>query len=58
MARIAKCDSNSICVGNDVFEFADGKRQVTESEERQLQNAMDNGATFTVTFEDTKKGAK
>lgn len=55
MATVAKTDpGTTILWGEDVFQFEDGTRQVTEAEKVALERYMEEGGPFKITFEDTK----
>ena len=43
MAKVAKAEAGThVIIGNDVFDFSDGTRQVTEAEADLLKTALGN----------------
>lgn len=55
MATVAKADVNEILVGENVYRFEDGTRQVTEAEKAELESYTENGGPVTITYEEEKK---
>lgn len=56
MPTVAKADVNDIYTEGHTFQFADGKRQVSEAEEQILRRYMANGGPVEIEFEqDTPK---